>query len=93
MPLRDLVAGMNGEDVGATQKALNTWGATPTLDADGKFGAKTDGIVRNFQDAHHLKHDGIVGGGWAFTLDLATGRAVAGMQFASGITLKLGTTD
>jgi hypothetical protein len=61
MALRDLVSGMTGEDVRAIQIALNAWGAAPPLDTDGKFGSKTDAAVRKFQDAHHLKHDGIVG--------------------------------
>jgi hypothetical protein len=61
MGVRDLKRGMNGEDVRAVQKGLNTWGAKPALDPDGKFGPKTDTAVRQFQDAHQLKHDGIVG--------------------------------
>jgi hypothetical protein len=47
------------EAVKTLQNLLNQHGARLTV--DGKFGAKTDEAVREFQDNNHLEEDGIVG--------------------------------
>jgi peptidoglycan hydrolase-like protein with peptidoglycan-binding domain len=48
-----------GDVVELAQEALNAWGAP--VDADGYFGPRTDSAVRDFQRAHGLSVDGIVG--------------------------------
>lgn len=50
---------MTGDDVKLMQSKLNGKGAK--LVADGSFGPKTLSAVKNFQQAHGLKVDGIVG--------------------------------
>lgn len=52
---------MRGSNVSWIQKRLNAKGASPKLAADGVFGPKSDREVRDFQKAHHLDSDGIVG--------------------------------
>lgn len=52
---------MRGGDVKWVQQRLNTKGASPKLTADGVFGPKTDREVRDYQKAHKLEVDGIVG--------------------------------
>jgi ABC toxin N-terminal region/Putative peptidoglycan binding domain len=48
------------------QLKLNMAGATPPLKVDGMFGGQTSRAVRDFQAAHGLDDDGIVGPGtWA----------------------------
>jgi len=61
MSLRNVSTGSSGPDVKAIQQALNTWGANPRLETDGKFGSHTDKAVREFQAAHQLRPDGIAG--------------------------------
>ncbi|WP_025026121.1 phage tail tip lysozyme [Caldalkalibacillus mannanilyticus] len=52
--------GSKGQGVASIQKALQNAGFSPgRIDSD--FGSKTDTAVRNFQKAHNLKVDGIVG--------------------------------
>ncbi len=58
---RNLSMGSKGPDVKAIQEALNVWGASPTLKADGDFGGNTDTAVRQFQEKHGLDVDGTVG--------------------------------
>jgi peptidoglycan hydrolase-like protein with peptidoglycan-binding domain len=53
--------GSRGEEVRSVQERLNLLGASPALDPDGIFGAKTDAAVRFFQASHRLVVDGIVG--------------------------------
>jgi N-acetyl-anhydromuramyl-L-alanine amidase AmpD len=50
---------MSGSDVKLLQSKLN--GAGASLSADGSFGPKTLSAVKNFQQSHGLKVDGIVG--------------------------------
>lgn len=45
--------------VKAAQEALNWWGAS--LKTDGVFGPRTDKAVRDFQKAHKLVVDGVIG--------------------------------
>jgi len=52
---------MRGEAEKWIQQRLNAKGASPKLAADGVFGAKTDREVRDYQHAHKLAADGIVG--------------------------------
>ena len=52
--------GSTGESVKLCQKRLTLKGFGP-LTADGIFGKNTDRVVRQFQAAHNLKVDGIVG--------------------------------
>lgn len=62
--IRDLFQGLSGEDVRNMQGMLNLHLAqkiSPPLEADGKFGAKTDVRVRYFQRINGLYIDGIVG--------------------------------
>ena len=51
MSLRDLVEGMNGEDVRALQQGLNAYfgDSREALDPDGKFGTKTQAAFDAFQ--------------------------------------------
>lgn len=51
--------GSKGEEVRKLQTALNRVGATLTV--DGNYGAKTEQAVRNFQDDHGLRSDGLAG--------------------------------
>ena len=51
--------GDSGEDVKTLQNLLNENGYS--LEVDGKFGAKTDEVVRDYQTNHSLVSDGIVG--------------------------------
>jgi hypothetical protein len=53
--------GANGPAVVTLQKELNRHGATPSLVADGDFGAKTLAAVLAFQREAQLVADGIVG--------------------------------
>ncbi|HEX2040232.1 MAG TPA: peptidoglycan-binding domain-containing protein, partial [Acidimicrobiales bacterium] len=53
--------GSKGVAVAQLQEALNAAGAQPKVDADGDFGPRTASAVRNFQKAHGLDADGIVG--------------------------------
>ena len=50
-----------GEHVKRLQSLLNAKGADPKLTVDGKFGAKTEIEVRDFQKQEGLSADGIVG--------------------------------
>ncbi len=59
MTLPTLQYGASGSDVKKLQTLLNENGAN--LDADGKFGAKTEAAVKRFQELHGLTADGIVG--------------------------------
>ena len=59
MTLPTLQYGASGSDVKKLQTLLNENGAN--LDADGKFGPKTEAAVKRFQEAHGLTADGIVG--------------------------------
>ena len=64
-----LSKGSKGEDVRQLQAALNAAGASPGLNADGDFGARTDAAVRAFQAKRGLVVDGFVGGGtWSSLL-------------------------
>jgi hypothetical protein len=56
---RLLQEGSQGEDVRAVQSQLDQFGAH--LKTDGIFGPATDQAVRQFQTAHSLNPDGIVG--------------------------------
>ncbi|MEJ9162569.1 peptidoglycan-binding domain-containing protein, partial [Paenibacillus graminis] len=52
--------GSKGPDVSRIQTALQNAGFSPgSVDSD--FGSKTEDAVRNFQKAHKLEVDGIVG--------------------------------
>jgi putative chitinase len=63
-----LRSGDNGQDVVDLQNALIDAGYR--LSADGVFGQHTDDAVRDFQDAHDLDADGIVGPRtWAMLLN------------------------
>lgn len=53
--------GSRGPNVTECQSKLNEQGASPPLNADGIFGAKTKAAVINFQQQRHLATDGIVG--------------------------------
>lgn len=60
--LKKKIVRMRGDDVKAVQKLLINSGYPCGADgADGIFGAWTDLAVREFQTAHKLKADGIVG--------------------------------
>lgn len=77
------------------QRALNTLGAVPKLQEDGKLGAKTTAAIKGFQSKNHLAVDGVAGPATKAALSaalllLAGGGSVAGAtaQFsnpASGI--------
>lgn len=54
-----LKKGSSGSEVSELQKLLNQNGFN--LDVDGKFGAKTDAAVREYQQKNNLAVDGIVG--------------------------------
>jgi peptidoglycan hydrolase-like protein with peptidoglycan-binding domain len=75
--------GSTGEDVRTVQYLLRAQGSTIT--ADGAFGPLTDAAVRQFQGAHGLVADGIVGNAtWPALLvqvaQGATGEAVRAVQ-------------
>jgi Putative peptidoglycan binding domain len=53
--------GSSGPDVVSIQNALNAAGANPRLVPDGNFGPATEAAVRQFQTAHGLTSDGVVG--------------------------------
>lgn len=59
--LQRLQRGSTGPAVSELQERLNELGATPPLDVDGIFGAKTDAAVKEFQANNGLEVDGIVG--------------------------------
>ena len=63
MPFPMLRMGSFGDAVKTLQSALNLWpkSGTAPLAADGAFGPKTDGKVREFQSGNKLVPDGIVG--------------------------------
>ncbi|MVP01336.1 peptidoglycan-binding protein [Paenibacillus lutrae] len=70
-----LKVGDSGEQVRSMQQQLNKVGYT--LGADGIFGSGTETIVKQFQSAHGLTADGIVGPATSDKLDaLATTTAV-----------------
>jgi peptidoglycan hydrolase-like protein with peptidoglycan-binding domain len=52
-------AGASPEKVSQLQEMLRSEGAK--IEVDGKFGPRTDEAVKNFQEAHGLKVDGLVG--------------------------------
>lgn len=52
---------MRGDNVKWIQRRLNAKGAAPRVGVDGVFGSKTDREVKDYQKAHHLEVDGIVG--------------------------------
>lgn len=52
---------MRGENEKWIQRRLNAKGASPKLGVDGVFGPRTDREVRDYQKAHGLDVDGIVG--------------------------------
>ena len=54
-----LSKGSKGEEVKKLQSALNRAGANLTV--DGSYGTKTEQAVRNFQEDHGLKVDGLAG--------------------------------
>ena len=56
--------------VAKVQMALNTNGATPQLDVDGKWGSKTGAALKAFQAAHGLKATGKMNGITAKALGL-----------------------
>jgi GH25 family lysozyme M1 (1,4-beta-N-acetylmuramidase) len=58
---RTVKYGDQGAVVKTLQTRLNVWGARPKLVADGVFGLATLTAVDNFQRAHKLVVDGIVG--------------------------------
>jgi len=45
----------------AVQRALNTLGASPKLDEDGKLGPKSVAAIKSFQTSHGLTPDGVAG--------------------------------
>jgi putative chitinase len=49
------------DDVRSLQRDLNTLGADPKLDVDGRYGAKTRSAVGNFQASAGIVADGIAG--------------------------------
>ncbi len=53
--------GQSGDSVKSIQNALNRDGASPPLDPNGKFDAKTETAVREFQKKQGLPEDGRVG--------------------------------
>lgn len=58
--MRIIRKGSTGQSVKLCQERLNLKGFGPLI-ADGIFGKNTDRVVRQFQAAHNLKVDGIVG--------------------------------
>lgn len=58
---RLLDRGTTGDDVAQVQAALNRAGASPRLEEDGDFGARTESAVRAFQKKAGLSVDGVVG--------------------------------
>lgn len=54
-----LSLGDSGTPIAKLQERLNVWGANLTVDSN--FGPKTLTAVKNFQAAHHLITDGVVG--------------------------------
>ncbi len=59
--LQHLQRGSTGPAVSVLQQRLNEEGATPPLEVDGIFGAKTEAAVKAFQSSQGLEPDGIVG--------------------------------
>jgi peptidoglycan hydrolase-like protein with peptidoglycan-binding domain len=55
--------GSLGEPVRTLQSALNLWTGSnqSRLDVDGFFGLRTNSKVREYQSAHELARDGVVG--------------------------------
>jgi peptidoglycan hydrolase-like protein with peptidoglycan-binding domain len=55
--------GSLGEAVKTLQSALNRWtgSSRSSLDVDGFFGLRTNSKVREYQSAHELAPDGVVG--------------------------------
>jgi peptidoglycan hydrolase-like protein with peptidoglycan-binding domain len=60
-PSGALRKGSNGPQVALAQAQLNDLGAAPQLEADGRFGAKTEAAVKTFQASHQLRADGVIG--------------------------------
>lgn len=56
-----LSIGATGAAVVTAQTELNAWGASPALIEDGVFGALTLTAVEQFQTAHGLTVDGVIG--------------------------------
>jgi hypothetical protein len=69
----NLRRGRRGDAVAALQAALNEVGASPQLEPDGIFGKQTKRAVKDFQVAHGLESDGIVGPLTMAALDEARG--------------------
>ncbi len=59
--LRSLRRGDKGADVAALQRILNSV-LPASLEADGSYGAKTEGAVKDFQRKNSLDADGVFGG-------------------------------
>jgi putative chitinase len=55
------LVGIPDDDVRSLQRDLNTLGANPKLDVDGRYGPNTRAGVKNFQAAAGIKADGIAG--------------------------------
>ncbi len=70
-----LQRGNHSDDVEALQEALHAAGYR--IDADGHFGPRTEQVVRQFQQQHGLRVDGIVGPRTAALLKLPSDRLVA----------------
>ncbi len=70
-----LRSGSAGDDVRQLQRALNQAGASPRLDEDGVFGARTEAAVSTYQRQRGLMVDGIAG---AETIGALTKNSSAG---------------
>lgn len=53
--------GSRGVEVSYLQQLLNDAGCSPEIEEDGIFGAMTEAVVKDFQAAHGLTADGVVG--------------------------------